>query len=341
MILFFHYFGKEFRTIFCGNIMETFGNQNSANSATIFHCEFCDYNTIRKCNYATHINSLKHQKNAKLETFGNQNSANSANSAKNENKQFICNNCDKHFKYRSGLWKHKNKCLAEEPISSNMITTELVLELIKDNKELQNIIVQQNNTINNIVDKFSKNEITNNINTNSNNNTNSHNKAFNLNVFLNETCKEAINISDFVNSIKVSFEDLENTGRKGYIDGISNIITKNLKNLEEHNRPIHCSDFKREIIYIKDNNEWTKETDNKPILTKAIKVIANENIKQIKGWREKYPDCTEADSKKNNMYLKIVSNSMNGITEEEGQKNISKIITNVSKETIIQKENYV
>jgi hypothetical protein len=222
-----------------------------------------------------------------------------------------------------------------------MITTELVLELIKDNKELQNIIVQQNNTINNIVDKFSKNEITNNINTNSNNNTNSHNKAFNLNVFLNETCKEAINISDFVNSIKVSFEDLENTGRKGYIDGISNIITKNLKNLEEHNRPIHCSDFKREIIYIKDNNEWTKETDNKPILTKAIKVIANENIKQIKGWREKYPDCTEADSKKNNMYLKIVSNSMNGITEEEGQKNISKIITNVSKETIIQKENYV
>jgi hypothetical protein len=317
--------------------MEPFGNQNSANSANIFCCSICDYNTVKKYNYKTHIDSLKHKKNAELETFGNQNSANSANSAK---KEYICNNCNKQFKYRSGLWKHKIKCSSsEQHISSNIITTELVLELIKDNKELQNIIVQQNNTINNIVDKFSKNEITNNI-LNSNNNTNSHNKAFNINVFLNETCKEAINISDFVNSIKVSFEDLENTGRKGYIDGISNIITKNLKKLEEHNRPIHCSDFKREIIYIKDNNEWTKETDKKPILTKAIKVIANENIKRIKGWREKYPDCTDADSKKNNMYLKIVSNSMNGITEEEGHRNISKIITNVSKETIIQKDNY-
>jgi hypothetical protein len=138
----------------------------------------------------------------------------------------------------------------------------------------------------------------------------------------------------------MSLDDLENTGRKGYIDGISNIITKNLKDLEEHYRPIHCNDYKREILYIKDNNEWTKETDSKPILTKAIKVIANENIKQIKGWREKYPDCTDSDSKKNNLYLKIVSNSMNGSTEEEGHRNISKIISNVSKETIIQKDNY-
>jgi hypothetical protein len=321
--------------------METFGNQKSANSATFFHCNICNYITIRKFNYIAHTNSTKHKKNAEMETFGNQFSANSANSAKINNKQHICNKCNKPFKYRSGLWKHKHKCTSEETISSNMITTELVLELIKDNKELQNIIVQQNNTINNIVDKFSKNDITNNITNNSNNNNNSHNKAFNLNLFLNETCKEAINISDFVNSIKISFEDLENTGRKGYINGISNIITKNLKNLEEHNRPIHCSDFKREIIYIKDNNKWIKETDNKQILTNAIKVIANENIKQIKGWREKYPDCTDADSKKNNMYLKIVSNSMNGITEEEGQRNISKIITNVSKETIIQKDNYI
>ena len=112
---------------------------------------------------------------------------------------------------------------------------------------------------------------------------------------------------------------------------------KNLNKLEQHLRPLHCSDAKREILYIKDNNEWTKECDDKPILTKAIKVIANENIKQISKWKSQYPDCTNADSKKNNLYLKIVSNSMNGLTEEEGHKNINKIISNVAKKTIINK----
>jgi hypothetical protein len=318
------------RNILCGNIMETFGNNFQQKSATKYYCINCDYGTSRKCNYDTHIFSLKHTKNADLETNGNQNQQNQQKFSK---KEYYCDKCNKVFKNRSGLWKHKPKCNEQTTI----ITTDLILELIKDNKEMKNIIIEQNNTINNIVDKFTKNIVTN----NSNNiiHTNSHNKAFNLNLFLNETCKEAINISDFVNSIKVSFDDLENTGRKGYIDGISNIITKNLKELEEHQRPIHCSDFKREILYIKENDKWEKETENKPILTKAIKVIANQNIKKIKGWREKYPDCTESDSKKNNLYLKIVSNSMNGITEEEGHKNITKIISNVSKETIIQKDN--
>lgn len=112
---------------------------------------------------------------------------------------------------------------------------------------------------------------------------------------------------------------------------------KNLKNLEQHKRPIHCSDLKREVLYIKDNNKWEKEDEEKPILTKAIKVIANENIKQIKGWKEQNPDCTDSDSKKNSLYLKIVSNSMNGSTEEESHKNINKIISNVAKETVIDK----
>jgi hypothetical protein len=146
-----------------------------------------------------------------------------------------------------------------------------------------------------------------------------------------------MNITDFVSSIKVSLEDLENTGRCGYIEGISNIIVKNLNDLEQHMRPLHCSDYKREILYIKDNNEWLKESDNKPILTKTIKTIANENIKQISKWTNTYPDCTKADSNKNDLYLKIVSNSMNGLTKEEGDKNINKIISNVAKKVIIDK----
>jgi len=193
------------------------------------------------------------------------------------------------------------------------------------------------NVQNKLIELSMEKSVTNN-NTNNNNCHNTTNNAFNLNFFLNETCKDAMNISDFVSSIKLSLDDLENTGRHGYIEGISNIIVKNLSNLEQCFRPVHCSDQKREVIYIKDNDKWEKETEDKPILTKAIKTIANENIKQIKHWRDKHPDCTDADSKKNNLYLKIVSNSMNGLTKEEGDRNINKIISNVAKETVIHKD---
>jgi hypothetical protein len=179
--------------------------------------------------------------------------------------------------------------------------------------------------------------VENGVTSNSHNTTNNDNKTFNLNFFLNETCKDALNIQEFVSSIKVNLDDLENTGRQGYIQGITNIFLKNLNNLEKNERPIHCSDVKREVLYIKDDNQWIKETDQKPILTKAIKTIANENIKKIKHWKEMNPDCTDSDSKKNNLYLKIVSNSMNGLTEEESNKNMNKIISNVAKEVIIDK----
>ena len=136
----------------------------------------------------------------------------------------------------------------------------------------------------------------------------------------------------------MNLDDLEHTGRVGYVEGITNIFVKNLNSLENHMRPLHCSDFKREVLYIKDNDEWTKETDQKPILTKAIKTIANQNIKQINLWKEKYPDCTVSDSKKNNLYLKIVSNSMSGSTKEECDKNYNKIIKNIVKESVIDKD---
>jgi hypothetical protein len=112
-----------------------------------------------------------------------------------------------------------------------------------------------------------------------------------------------MNITDFVNNIKLELDDLENTGRIGYVEGISNIVIKNLNKIEQHLRPLHCSDSKREILYIKENNEWTKETENKPILTTAIKTIANENIKQISKWKDNYPDCIKYNSKKNDLYL--------------------------------------
>jgi hypothetical protein len=250
--------------------------------------------------------------------------------------------CGKNFKTNSGLWKHKKKCTYTYTEDNNGDDEEMMIDgiNIKDKDALVFYLLKQNAELikgqQDMMVKLSENN-TNNNNYQVNNNNNNNNKTFNLQFFLNETCKDAMNISDFVSNIKLELNDLEYTGRTNYIEGISNIVIKNLNSLEKQLRPLHCSDYKREVLYIKDNDQWIKETDNKPILTNAIKKIANENIKQINKWVQQYPDCTKADSKKNDLYLKIVSNSMNGLTQEEGDKNINKIISNVAKKVTIDK----
>jgi hypothetical protein len=301
--------------------MAMFGNNFQPISSSNYYCEFCDYTTSKKSNYEEHLLTRKHKKSM----VGNDISSNSSQSKQNSDIKYFCSKCNKKYKDNSGLWKHKKKCNM-----SSMINEEDYHEELSD-KELMMMIVKQNTELINVIKNGTHNTI--------NSNNNSHNKTFNLHFFLNETCKDAINISDFVNSIKPQLADLENTGRVGYVQGISNIILNNLNNLHNHERPLHCSDHKREVIYIKDNNEWIKENEDKPILTKAIKIIANENIKNINEWKKLNPDCTDPDSKKNNLYLKIVSNSMSGITAEESSKNINKIISNVAKEVTIDKNN--
>ena len=283
-----------------------------------YYCEFCDFKCSQKSDWNRHLLRAKHifnQAGNHLET-------------KKLEKNFFCD-CGKKFQSNSGLWKHKKKCnytnseTEEEPENDSELTDkEIIKALLQQTGKLMKIM---ENGVNN-----------NSHNTNNNTNT-TNNKTFNLNFYLNETCKDAMNITDFVSSIKLNLDDLENTGRQGYVQGITNIVVKNLNNLEDHLRPLHCSDLKREIMYIKDNNEWTKESETKPILTKAIKTIANENIKQIKCWKDKYNDCTDSESKNNNLFLKIVSNSMNGLTKEEGDKNINKIISNIAKDVLIDK----
>ena len=334
-----------------------------------FYCEFCDYTTIHKQNYDKHLLTRKHEKSIKsikssiksinenektiknpkqnftckmcnfitsnkkdykkhLNTQKHQN--NMANLYEDDNiltKTHTCYLCKRSFNSNTSLWRHTKTCSKDEINIKDK--DALVMYVLKQNSELQNKIIDMtSNNINN----------SNNINTINNHSNNTTNNAFNLNFFLNETCKNAMNITDFVSNIKMELEDLEHTGRKGYIEGISNIILKNLNTLEQNMRPLHCSDVKREILYIKDNDEWTKETKDKPILTKTIKNIANENIKQISKWKDKYPDCINSNSRKNDFYLKIVSNSMNGLTKEESDKNINKIIKNIAKEAVIEKD---
>jgi hypothetical protein len=295
--------------------METFGNILVAKSgkkmAPKFYCDKCDYVCFKKYNWDKHILTLKHSSFP----IGNARKPKVAKVAKSGTDiEISCEKCEKEFKNRSGLWKHKKKCTGEP-----MPLTD---------KDLVKILVSQNEKLMKLLETGTNNQNCNNVTTN---------KTFNLNVYLNETCKNAMNMSDFINSIHVNLEDLENTGRKGYIEGISNIFLKNLKSLEHHLRPIHCSNVKKEVLYIKDNDRWEKDGENKPILTRAIKYVANENIKKIKNWQEKYPDCVYSDSRKNDLYLKIVCNSMNGSTDEESKHNISRIISNVAKEVVIDK----
>jgi len=305
--------------------MATLSNILSQKISSKYYCEKCDYSTNKKSNYNTHCESKKHNKQPTELKINNI----KPNLSSNNNT--YCNVCEKNYKDRTGLWRHKKKCVVIDGININD-KDALVIHLLQQNSELQKSLIELSKE-----KIITNNTHSNTNNTNNSHNTNSNNKTFNLNFFLNETCKNAMNISEFVSSIKVTLEDLEYTGRQGYIQGISNIILNNLQKLEQHERPLHCNDLKREILYIKENNKWEKETEQKPILTKAIKTIANENIKQIKHWRDKYPDCTDSESKKNNMYLKIVSNSMNGLTIEESCRNIDKIISNVAKEVIIDK----
>jgi Zinc-finger of C2H2 type len=296
--------------------MVTLGDKNSAFFISKFFCEFCDYKTSKKSSYDSHISSLKHQKSI----LGDKNSSEQKKNLPT-GLMVSCPTCSKQYYSRNGLWKHRKQCVATEP---PVVDTEI-------NKNIIDMLLKQNSELMDLIKKGTMNISNNTIN-------HSNNKTFNLNVFLNETCKDAMNMDDFVKSIKVSLEDLEHTGEKGYVEGISNIFIKNLNNLEQHMRPIHCNDSKREVFYIKNNDKWIKETNDKPNLIKAIKNVAHENVKQIKAWTEKYPDCIKSNSNKNDTYLKIVSNAMNGYTDEESAKNIHKIINIISKEVTIDKQ---
>jgi hypothetical protein len=289
-------------------------------NAEIFHCEYCDFKCSKQSNYSTHLLTAKHLKRY------NMIQNDTKKMPKNATSQYMCD-CGRIFSYHSGLWRHKKKCKEnkeneelEKLVSEHNGPTdkELMMMLIKDNSEMKKMMMEV-------------------IKNGTHNTNNSHNKTFNLQFFLNEQCKDAINITDFVNSIQLQLEDLEETGRLGYVDGISRVVIKNLDDMNTHKRPIHCSDSKREILYIKDNDQWIKENDNKDTMIKMIKQVANKNMKKIPEWVKAHPDCLDSDSKQNDKYLRIVSNSMSGSTEEEQKSNINKIISKVAKEVVINK----
>jgi len=277
-----------------------------------FLCESCDFKCYMKCDWDRHLLRPKHI----ISVSGN------IEETKKLKKTYFCD-CGKIFLSNSGLWKHKKVC-CEEIHNEKQETQEtqdkdLIMMLVKQNSELLEVI--KNGTHN----------------TTNSNNTITNNKTFNLQFFLNETCKDAMNIMDFVDSIKLQLSDLKNVGKLGYVEGISNIITSNLKALDVTQRPIHCADKKREVLYIKDENKWEKEDDEKKKLKKAINRVVSKNQRLLPLFKEEHPDCIKAASIYSDQYNKLILEAMGGRGDNDTEKE-AKIIKNITTVTTIDKE---
>ena len=286
---------------------------------TFFECNKCDYITSSKKDFNKHTVTMKHTM-----------LVNASKNPKKPVKTFICS-CGKAYCHESSYYRHTKTHVIPSPqletseASEPMTDKELVQYLLKENAEFKQFMLEQNKEMIKLANNAG------------NNNNNTTNNNFNLHVYLNETCKNAMNIMDFVNQLQVGVQDLEETGRLGYAEGISKIFIDGLNKINISDRPIHCSDQKRETFYIKNNDAWNKETQHKVILTNAIKHVANKNIKQISEWTKMHPDYKDSTTKDNDKYLKIVSESMSGINEAESNQNYSKIIKNLAKGTVIHK----
>ena len=254
-----------------------------------FYCLNCHYETSRKSSYDKHILTSKHKK---LTNVNNKLTESCEEGTKLS--IYTCHICDKEYKSRVGLWKHSKNCISEKDIKPSIEThdkkDELIMMLVKQNSEL----IKEHSDIKQLILEIAKNG-THNTTTN-NTHTNSHNKAFNLNFFLNETCKDAMNIMDFVDSIKLQLSDLEKVGENGYVEGISNIIVKNLKELDINKRPVHCTDKKRETMYIKDENKWEKD-EEKLKLHKVVRKVACKNQNLLHEFKKENPDYNKYHSK--------------------------------------------
>lgn len=310
--------------------------QKSQKVAKSRHCEKCDYICFKKSDWIKHLTTRKHKKDDQGLLLDDQKSPKSPKSPNNEEKLYICQ-CGKEYKYKQGLSKHKKVCdVTNQDLNNNYVNNVIHknIDSIVTDKDLIMMLIKENSEIKNLMMEVIKNG-THNVTTT---HTNSHNKTFNLQLFLNDTCKDAMNIMDFVDSLTLQLSDLENVGKLGYVKGISDIIIKNLKNLDVEKRPVHCSDSKRKTLYIKDDNKWEKETEDKPKFKKAITYIAHKNVILIPEYKEKYPDCSLSTSKKSDQYNKIIIEAMGGSGNNYDEKH-EQIINNVIKEITINKNN--
>jgi hypothetical protein len=309
--------------------METLGNDFVAKSGKEiekkYYCEKCDYECCKLYNWKKHVATAKHN----MEIIGNGLVAKSGK----KGEKYSCEKCEKYFQTNAGLWKHKQKCDFKDSDLKPEIKTQEIKTQESNKDDLINYLIKENQEFKNLILEIVKKDT---YNTTNNTNISNNNKSFNLNVFLNETCKDAMNIMDFVESIKLQLSDLERVGELGYVEGISNIIIKSLKNLDVSQRPVHCTDKKREIIYIKDEDKWEKDEEQKK-MHKIVRKVADKNARMILKYKEVHPDCGTYHSKFSDQYNKIIVEAMGGSGDNDFEKE-EKIIRNVSKQIGIEKE---
>ena len=299
-------------------------NKKNAENAEKFNCEICGFICSKKSNYDKHISTNKH----KILTNPN------FLATKNAQKNYQCSTCKKLYKHASTLSSHKKKCTSKPNLYEK---EEIVDVLLKENTDFKNIIlelVKTNTDMQKQMLDVCKNGVGGN-NTINTMNSHNNNKTFNLNFFLNEQCKDAMNIMDFVNSVTLQLSDLESVGKLGYVEGISNIMIKKLTEMDIYKRPVHCSDAKRETLYVKDNNIWEKETASHSKLRKAIKYISKKNSDLLLAWSNQHPASKNIHSKQNEEYMKMIYQAMGGTGEVEENEN--KIIKKISKMVLIEK----
>jgi len=304
------------------------GDKKAPKSAENFACNLCDFRCSKQSGWERHCLTLKHKMVTKWLQNGDTLAPKSATS-------FMCS-CGKQYNYRQGLSRHKKQCnIGDINADNNEANKEDNNAHDNDVKELKifmKYLMEENSEMKTMMMEVIKNGTYHSTNTNTNSNnthTNSHNKSFNLQFFLNETCKDAMNIMDFVESIQLQLSDLESVGEKGYVEGISDIIIKNLKNLDVTQRPVHCTDKKRETLYVKDDNKWEKDDENIK-MHKMIKKVQDKNFRIIKKFKEKYPDYYKSSSKHSDAYNNIIIESMGGRGNNDHEKE-ERIIKKVAK----------
>ena len=298
-----------------------------------FKCELCNTSCSRQSEWERHILTRKHTRKYNGSSLDIKNFT--------ENKEHKCSNCGKTYSTNGGLWKHNKTCTVHNQDSTlkdkDKDKDKVIDLLIKETSELKNTIleiVKSNTNLQNQMIEMCKNNNSTSI-SNSYNNTNSNNKTFNLQFFLNEQCKDAMNISEFVNSFDLQLEDLESVGELGYVEGITKQIVDKLNSMDIYKRPMHCSDAKRETMYVKDEDKWEKEERGTPKLRQAIKNISFNNMKLVGKWSDKYPESKSSESRLNDKYMKLVKQTTGGNGEISDSED--KIIRRIAKETIIDK----
>ena len=302
-----------------------------------YSCACCNYDTTIHSNYKKHLLTEKHLKLSKV-----------SNVSKKVSQPIMCDICNKIYNSRVGLWNHKKKCslFIEKPLEkenslalkeSDITNPSIILNLMKENQEFKSLLIEQQKEnkelINKVIELSQEPRILNHGNITQNNQ-----KHFNLQFFLNETCKDAINMTEFLKSIEFQLDDLEETARLGYVDGVSRIFVRALKDMEVNKRPIHCTDIKRETVYVKTNDNWEKDNPEKKNLKKAVDYIANKNMYQINDWKEQNPNWMDNESEECQVLNKMYMTTTGGVTEEEDTKYVNKIIKNVLNEVVIDKE---